>query len=98
MNGKYIGIGLCGYPTTRLAEARKMAAENRIQATNSEEPRMKEAKPLVIPNFVKVAEEFLCIKQKELSNGKHKAQWAPTLEQYAYPMIGKMPVNKINYQ
>ncbi len=95
LNGKYIDIGLGGYPTTTLAEARKMAAENRIQAAKGEDPRMKKAKLLVIPTFVKVAEEFLRIKQKELSNGKHKAQWASTLEQYAYPIIGKMPVNKI---
>ena len=33
LNGKYIDIGLGGYPATSLAEARRIAAENKILAT-----------------------------------------------------------------
>ena len=50
---------------------------------------------MIIPSFKTVSEEFLEIKLKELSNEKHKTQWASTLEQYAYPTLGKMIVSNI---
>ena len=28
-------------------------------------------------------------------NGKHTAQWLATLEAYAFPLIGKLPVNRV---
>ena len=95
LNGKYIDIGLGGYPTTSLAEARRIAAENKILATKGIDPRSAKTQPAVIPSFKTVSEEFLEIKLKELSNAKHKAQWASTLEQYAYPTLGKMIVSNI---
>ena len=95
LNGKYIDIGLGGYPATSLAEARKLAAENKILATRGIDPRAAKAKPVIIPSFKTVSAEFLEIKLKELSNEKHKAQWASTLEQYAYPTLGKMIVSNI---
>ena len=95
LNGKYIDIGLGGYPATSLAEARRIAAENKILATRGIDPRSAKTQPAVIPSFKTVSEEFLEIKLKELSNAKHKAQWASTLEQYAYPTLGKMIVSNI---
>ena len=95
LNGKYIDIGLGGYPTTSLAEARRIAAENKILATRGIDPRSAKTQPAVIPSFKTVSEEFLEIKLKELSNAKHKAQWPSTLEQYAYPTLGKMIVSNI---
>ncbi|WP_288986275.1 site-specific integrase [uncultured Sphingopyxis sp.] len=40
----------------------------------------------------------LCIKDKsgEWKNEKHSKQWAATLETYAYPKIGKLPVGSID--
>ena len=95
LNGKYIDIGLGGYPATSLAEARRLAAENKILTTKGIDPRSVKTKPAVIPSFKTVSQEFLEIKLKELSNAKHKAQWASTLEQYAYPSLGKMIVSNI---
>ena len=95
LNGKYIDIGLGGYPATSLAKARRLAAENKILAKKGIDPRSIKTQPAVIPSFKTVSEEFLGIKLKELSNAKHKAQWASTLEQYAYPTLGKMIVSNI---
>ena len=88
LNGKYIDIGLGGYPATSLAKARRLAAENKILAKKGIDPRSIKTQPAVIPSFKTVSEEFLGIKLKELSNAKHKAQWASILEQYAYPTLG----------
>ena len=95
LNENYIDIGLGGYPATSLAEARRLAAENKILATKGIDPRSIKNQPTVIPSFKKVSQEFLEIKLKELSNAKHKAQWAFTLEQYAYPTLGKVIVSNI---
>ena len=38
LNGKYIDIGLGGYPATSLAEARRIATENKILATKGIDP------------------------------------------------------------
>ena len=49
LNGKYIDIGLGGYPKTSLAEARRLAAENKILATKGIDPRLPN-QPAVIPH------------------------------------------------
>lgn len=95
-NNKYIDIGLGGYPTISLAEARRMATENKILSAKGIDPRTTKTQPLVVPSFETVAQEYLKIKLKELSNEKHKAQWLSTLEQYAYPALGKMIVSNIS--
>lgn len=47
------------------------------------------------PDFGTVAEKFLRIKLPKLSNPKHQIQFAETLSRFAYPIIGKVPVNQI---
>ena len=59
LNGKYIDIGLGGYPATSLAEARRIATENKILATKGIDPRSTKTEPAVIPSFKTVSEEFL---------------------------------------
>ncbi|MCZ5018677.1 integrase, partial [Escherichia coli] len=40
-------------------------------------------------------EEVLEVKDSEMKNKKHLAQWRSTLETYAYPFIGKKAVSEI---
>ena len=58
-------------------------------------PKTYKEKPTIIPTFAEIADIVLEIKNAELTNEKHKAQWRSTLEQYAYPTIGSLPVNQI---
>lgn len=41
------------------------------------------------------AERYIDNKKAEWKNAKHKQQWENTLDTYAYPVIGDMPISKI---
>ena len=45
--------------------------------------------------FEQVARKWLKLKLPTLANGKHQIQVSETLERFAYPMIGSMPVDAI---
>ena len=95
INGKQIELGLGIYPTVSLTEARSLAAKNKALAAQGISPKTHKEKPTIIPTFAEIADTVLEIKNAELTNEKHKAQWRSTLEQYAYPTIGSLPVNQI---
>ena len=47
------------------------------------------------PSFEEVAEAYMADRLKRLRSEIHRRQWRQTLLDYAYPIIGKMPVNEI---
>ena len=93
--GKQLELGLGNYPVVSLAEARRIAAENKALAQRGINPKLERVKPKTIPSFKEVMELALPSIQDELKNAKHKAQWRTTLETYAIPSIGSTPVNEI---
>ena len=93
--GKQLELGLGSYPMVSLAEARRIAAENKVIASRGVNPKTERLKPKVIPAFLEVMELALPSILDELKNPKHRAQWRTTLETYALPSIGSMPVNEI---
>ncbi|MFY9467029.1 MAG: Arm DNA-binding domain-containing protein, partial [Lentibacter algarum] len=93
--GKQLELGLGSYPSVSLAEARELAAKNKKLAASGENPRVARRVPTTIPTFAEVAEIVIRLKQSELSNPKHKAQWRSTLETYAFPLLGHMAVDEI---
>ncbi|MDB4221608.1 integrase arm-type DNA-binding domain-containing protein [Amylibacter sp.] len=95
INGKQIELGLGSYPNVPLTEARSLAAKNKALSAQGINPKTHKEKPTIIPTFAEIADTVLEIKNAELTNKKHKAQWRSTLEQYAYPTIGSLPVNQI---
>ena len=95
INGKQIELGLGSYPIVSLTEARRLAAKNKALSAQGINPKTHKEKPTIIPTFAEIADTVLEIKNAELTNEKHKAQWRSTLEQYAYPTIGSLPVNQI---
>jgi integrase len=46
--------------------------------------------------FRAAAERFIASKSKGWKNEKHAAQWSATLETYAYPVIGDLPVQSVD--
>src|SRR5262249_22092355 len=44
------------------------------------------------PTFQQLAEAYLADHEKSWSNPVHRAQWRSTLETYAYPVLGALPV------
>jgi integrase len=94
-NGKQLELGLGSYPSVMLAEARRIAAENKSLVSKGINPKYKREKAKAIPTFSEVMESALPSILDGLSNDKHKAQWRSTLETYTLPHIGGMPVNEI---
>ena len=93
--GKQLELGLGNYPMVSLAEARRVAAENKAMAQRGINPKTERTKPRIIPSFKEAMEMALPSIQDGLRNAKHKAQWRTTLETYALPSIGNLPVNEI---
>ena len=46
--------------------------------------------------FKDVAQEFIATKRASWRNPKHAAQWPSTLEKYAYPILGDLPVDEVS--
>lgn len=101
--GRRREFGLGGYPSVTLEQARHKAREAREHLSNGIDPaqerraaadalRVADAKRIT---FRTAAQDFLKRKRPEFRNPKHAKQWATTLETYAYPVMGNLPVNMI---
>lgn len=75
------------YPDMSLAQAR-MA---HVAAKNDDAAPIEKASP----TFQDVAGQWLAVKLPSLSNHKHKIQVQATLERFAYPAIGHLPIDQI---
>lgn len=105
IDGKYreIGLGSAGLVPGKvgIAEARTLAEERRAKVRLGVNPiAEKEAKRAAahasaVPTFQEAAEAVYAQRRQEWSNGKHQAQWISTLVRYAFPAIGRMPVNEV---
>ena len=95
LKGKYIDIGIGGYPTIKLVEARRIATNNKTMIEQEIDPRIKIQLPKESPTFMEMAEAEIDRVQAESKNEKHKKQWRSTLEMYAYPTLGQMKVDEI---
>ena len=85
VGGKRREMGLGGYPSVKLAKARKLAAECREAVAEGRDPiaeRKKEAEP----TFGECADKFLASMEGQWRNAKHRAQWRMTLTEYAAPI------------
>jgi integrase len=90
------GIPIIWRRSLTLAEAREKARIGRELARAGRDPRSEwtiEAK--TVPSFETAAREYHKQVRTGWRNGKHGAQWIKTLETYAFPAIGKLPVDAI---
>lgn len=97
-------IGLGGYPTVTLAQAREKAREARDMITRGIDPveERKAAKArLVLAQhrgmlFKEAVDKALAAKLDAFKNTKHRDQWLSTLDAYAMPHLGALPVQEID--
>lgn len=97
-------IGLGGFPTVTLAQARDKAREARDKIERGLDPvaERQAAKAALIAasgrglTFEKAVESYLKAKLDAFKNAKHRQQWENTLAQYAVPVLGKMMVQDID--
>lgn len=92
-------MGLGGWPDVSLSDARELARKARQMIANGQDPiyeREKAKEGLrVTPSFSDCAKLTIEAKRPEWKNAKHAAQWASTLNAYAHPSIGNMPVDQV---
>ena len=103
LDGKPCEMGLGSFLTFTLADARQRATAQRKLLADGIDPlatkrsgllakRMAEAS---IITFDKAAADFIAANSPAWRNAKHGDQWRNTLATYASPVIGALPVSKI---
>lgn len=101
--GRARKMGLGDFDRLSLAEARKKAhaayllvgdgidpidQRNAVKAVRVAQTRVK--------TFKHCAEAYIADHKGKWKNEKHAAQWSSTLETYAYPVIGHLPVDAVD--
>lgn len=83
------------YPATGLAEAREAAFERWKIAKAGGDPRREDGKSVLAPTFAEAATAVIAMHEPNWRSVKSGAQWRASLETYAYPVIGQLPVSEI---
>ena len=86
-------FGLGGADIVTLPQARDRALEYRRMAKQGLNPRFNTKQE--IPTFEEVAQQVHIERLPTWKNAKHGQQWINTLRDYAFPKIGRMPVDSI---
>ena len=95
IRGKRREIGLGGFPVVSLAEARKVALANKQLAFAGGDPLAERRKSRETLTFADAVDRYLAAKLGEFRNEKHRKQWRATLDAYARPVLGDMPVRSV---
>jgi integrase len=93
--GRRRDIGLGSAKKVSLSRARDLADIARAQVEAGIDPVAERRKAQGIPTFRKAAELVRDEHKRNWRNGKHQAQWLKTLETYAFPAIGDLPVSEV---
>ena len=94
IDGSRRNLGLGGYPTISLAEARKAALANARMIREGRDPLTEKREAIAArqrpptPTFAAAANIVIEMRRPSWSNAKHPAQWTSTLTTYAHPVIG----------
>lgn len=94
IHGRRRDIGLGGWPVVSLAEAREQAFENRRAIRAGGDPLQKKRKAKV-PTFREAALHTLEATRPRFRTEKTATMWRQLMENYAFPKIGDMPVDRI---
>lgn len=102
LNKRTRAMGLGPVRSITLSEARKRARELRVQVDQGNDPllarhvaRTDDTTITHRITFKRCAELYIEAHKVGWKSAKHAAQWDRTLSQYAYPVIGKMPVAEV---
>ena len=96
VQGRRTDMGLGGYSTTTLADAREEAARLRKIARKDGNPLEERQKARTkTPTFKQAAKMVHEEHSKTWKNKKHSAQWISSLQEYAFPHFGDMSVDQI---
>lgn len=96
-------MGLGGYPDITLAQAKELARAARIKLSQGIDPieenraaRRKMIADLAAAlNFQEAAKRYIDSQEPIWKNSKHVQQWRNTIDTYAVPKIGALPVGDV---
>ena len=94
IHGRRRDVGVGGYPTVGPAEARSQAAANRITVAEGRNPMAEKHRPPK-PTFREAAHQVHQANLPRWRNQKHAVAWIRTLERFAFPSFGNMPVDLV---
>jgi hypothetical protein len=104
LNGRTRDMGLGALTDLSLVKAREKASAARALVDDGIDPIEHTRAQAIIPaapkrhsspTFEEMAESYMADRLKRLRSEIHRHQWRQTLVDYAYPIIGQMPVNDI---
>jgi integrase len=87
-------FGLGGADVVTLNQARERALEYRRMAKQGLNPRFSAKRE--VPTFEEFAQQVHIDRMPTWKNAKHGQQWINTLRDYAFPKIGRMPLDSID--
>ncbi|MBM1585387.1 tyrosine-type recombinase/integrase [Sulfitobacter mediterraneus] len=87
-------FGLGGADIVTINQARERALEYRRMAKQGLNPRFNARQE--IPTFEEVAQQVHIDRMPTWKSAKHGQQWINTLRDYAFPKIGRMPIDSID--
>jgi integrase len=103
-DGREHKLGLGPTRDVSLADAREKALKFRQQRRDGIDPLAakrdaRRAKLIeaakTVPTFEACAKSYISAHRAEWRSGKHAAQWAQSLEDFAFPLLGALPVDTI---
>ena len=86
-------FGLGGADIVTINQARERALEYRRMAKTGLNPRFNAQRE--IPTFEEISRQVHIDRMPTWKNAKHGQQWLNTLRDYAFPKIGRMPIDSI---
>jgi len=95
IRGKRRELGLGSPPVITLAMAREQALDNKRLIRSGGDPLTEKRQTQATLSFEQAVEKYLSVKLAEFRNEKHRKQWRATLDTYATPIIGPVPIGEI---
>lgn len=96
--GKRRNAGLGSYPETSIATAAKNARQMREDIAAGKDPLESKAIELArprTPTVIEASERLHDELRPGWKNAKHAQQWINTLRQYAFPLVGTLPLDQV---
>ncbi len=95
VRGRKREIGLGSVVLVSLAEAREQALANRKLARAGGDPLAEKRRSLGVPTFAEAAVRVIDQKRAGWRSPKTARLWTRSLEMYAFPRLGNLPVSEI---
>lgn len=102
LHGRARAMGLGSLHLVPLTEARAKAIRAQRLLLDGQDPiearradRKTETLRTLTPTFASCAREYIKSQKAAWSNAKHAYQWLQSLETYAFPSIGNLPVEEV---